>query len=205
MRNSMIILAVCLCGIPAAQAGSLWAKKSRAQKELYADDVARKIGDVLTIKITEDTKVDNKTKRDLKKETARSSDFDGDLGIATDNHNLLPRMPGFAMSADASNELKGQADYKDERSFVDTITVVVQDIQPNGNLVVMGRRERDISGDRQIIEVSGIVRPSDIAFDNSIKSEQVANFCLTTQFVGIAAHYNQPGWLGSLFDILWPF
>jgi flagellar L-ring protein precursor FlgH len=176
-----------------------------AMKDHYADDVARKIGDILTINITEDTKVDNKTKRDLKKETARSSDFDGDLGVTTANHDLMPRMPGFTMSADTSNELKGQADYKDERSFVDTITVVVQDIQPNGNLVVLGRRERDISGDHQIIEVSGIVRPSDISFNNTIKSEQVANFCINTQFKGIAATYNQPGWLGHLFDVLWPF
>ena len=56
-----------------SQAGSIWAKRDKNMKDLYADDTARNIGDILTIKITEDSKVDNKAKRDLKKETDRSS------------------------------------------------------------------------------------------------------------------------------------
>ena len=186
-------------------AGSIWAKRNRNMKDFYADDVARQIGDILTIKITEDSKVDNKAKRDLKKETDRSNTFDGNLGVTTTNSNILPRMPGFTMSAKSSNELKGKADYKDERSFIDCITVVVVDILPNGNLVVMGSRNRDIVCDKQIIEVSGIVRPSDIAFDNTVESEQVANFCIVTKLAGVSESYNKTGWLGTIFDILWPF
>ena len=170
-------------------------------RDLYADDVARQIGDVLTIKISEDSKVDNKAKRDLKKEANRSTTFNGELNI---NH-LLPSMPGFTMKAESDNELKSKADYKDERSFVDRVTVTVVDILPNSNLVVMGIRKRDIAGDVQIIEVSGIVRPSDIGFDNTVKSEQVADFCIVTKNSGIAAPYTRPGWLGGIFDIIWPF
>jgi flagellar L-ring protein precursor FlgH len=174
-------------------------------RDIYADDVARNIGDVLTVQITEDSKIDNKAKRDLKKQTDRSNAFNGELGITTPNHNFLPRMPGFTMDAESTNELKSKADYKDERSFVDRITVVVVDILPNRNLVVMGTRHRNIAGDIQIIEVSGIVRPSDIAFDNTVKSEQVANFHIVTRHTGVAAPYTRPGWLGTILDIVWPF
>jgi len=174
-------------------------------KYLYADDVARQIGDILTIKISEDSKVDNKAKRDLKKESSRSTTFNGELGITTPNYNMLPRIPGFTMQAQSSNELKGKADYKDERSFVDRVTVVVVDVLPNRNLVVMGTRNRDIAGDKQVIEISGIVRPSDIAFDNTVKSEQVANFRVVTRNSGVAEPYNRQGWLGRIFDILWLF
>jgi len=66
-------------------------------------------------------------------------------------------------------------------------------------------RDRNISGDIQRIEVSGIVRPSDIEFDNSVKSEQIANFRVVTKNSGVAEPYNRQGWLGRLFDILWPF
>ena len=187
------------------RADSIWAKRDKNMRALYADDVARQIGDILTIKISEDSKVDNKAKRDLKKETGKSSSFEGELGITTPNHNLLPRMPGFSMEAESSNELKSKADYKDERSFVDRVTVVVVDILPNRNLVVMGTRDRNIAGDKQIIEVSGIVRPSDIAFDNTVKSEQVANFRIVARNSGVAAPYTKPGWLGAIFDIIWPF
>jgi flagellar L-ring protein precursor FlgH len=183
------------------QAGSIWAKRDKNMKDLYADDVARQIGDILTIKITEDSKVDNKAKRDLKKDTDRSTTFDGKLGI----DHILPSIPGFSMESESSNELKSKADYKDERKFEDEVSVVVIDILPNHNLVVMGTRSRNIAGDIQTIEVSGIVRPSDIAFDNTVKSEQIADFRIVTKNSGISAPYTKPGWLGRIFDIIWPF
>lgn len=200
--NFVLILMVWL--FPAtscSQAGSIWAKRDKNMKALYADDIARNIGDVLTIKITEDSKIDNKAKRDLKKETDRSSTFNGELNI----DHILPSMPGLTMQAKANNELTSKADYKDERSFVDRVTVVVVDILPNRNLVVMGARHRDIAGDKQTIEISGIVRPSDIEFDNTVKSEQVANFRIVTKNSGVSAPYTRPGWLGGIFDFLWPF
>jgi flagellar L-ring protein precursor FlgH len=187
------------------QADSIWLKRGKDMRDVYTDDVARNIGDVLTIIISEDSKVDNKAKRDLKKEVDKSTAFDGELGITTPNNNILPRIPGFSMSAESTNELKSKADFKDERKFVDRVTVVVVDILPNRNLVVMGSRQRDIAGDIQIIEVSGIVRPSDVKFDNTVKSEQVADFRIVSRNKGIAAPYTKPGWLGRIFDIIWPF
>ena len=182
-------------------AGSIWARRGKNMKAVYADDVARRIVDVLTIMITEDSKVDNKAKRDLQKESSRSSDFNGELNI----DHILPSIPGFTMAADSSNQMKSKADFKDERSFVDRVTVVVIDILPNGNLVVIGTRDRDIAGDVQTIEVGGIVRPSDIAFDNTVKSEQVANFRIVTKNSGVSAPYTTPGWLSQIFDVLWPW
>jgi len=208
-RRVVFILTVfLLCPVlPMAdsQADSIWAKRDKVMGDLYADDVARNIGDVLTIVISESSKVDNKAKRDLKKEVDKSTTFNGELGITTPNNNLLPRIPGFTMAAESTNELKSKADFKDERKFIDRVTVVVVDILPNRNLVVIGTRRRDIAGDIQNIEVSGIVRPSDIAFDNTVKSEQVADFRIVTKNTGIAAPYTRPGWLGRIFDIIWPF
>jgi flagellar L-ring protein precursor FlgH len=109
------------------------------------------------------------------------------------------------MTATSDNALKSKADYKDERKFVDSITVVVMDILPNHNLVVMGTRDRNIGGDIQTIEISGIIRPSDIAFDNSVKSERVANFHIISRNSGVSAPYSKPGWLGGLLDLIWPF
>jgi flagellar L-ring protein precursor FlgH len=178
------------------EAGSIWAKKNNPHP--YADDIARHVGDILTIRITEDSKIDNKAKRDLQKDTDRSNTFNGKVGNFAD-------LGEFGLSASSSNNLKSKADLKDERSFEDRVTVTVVDVQPNGNLVVSGTRKRNISGDTQIIEVSGIVRTSDIAFDNTIKSEQVADFRIVSKNAGVAAPYTRPGWLGTILDILWPF
>ena len=204
MRKSAITvmaLAFVLFAGDYVHAGSIWAKRDKSMKRLYVDDVARRIGDTLTIKIIEQSKVDNKGKRDLKKETSRSNDFNGDLNI----DHILPSIPGFTMNAQSSNELKSKADFKDERTFEDRVSAVVIDVLPNGNLVVAGTRDRRIAGDVQTIEVSGIVRPSDVAFDNTIRSEQVANFRILTKNGGVSAPYTQPGWLGRIFDVLWPW
>jgi flagellar L-ring protein precursor FlgH len=205
MNRSTIAAVLALAGVfvtaDSLYAGSIWAKRDKSVKELYADDVARAIGDVLTIIIVEDSKVDNKAKRDLQKETERSSDFNGELGI----DHVLPSIPGFTMDAESGNKMTSKADYKDERSYEDHVSVVVVDILPNRNLVVIGSRDRNIAGDIQTIEVSGIVRPSDIAFDNTVKSEQVANFQILTKNAGISAPYTRTGWLGRIFDIVWPW
>ncbi len=204
--SHLALVALVIMGqVTVASAGSIWAKKGSTDRGAYADDVAGEIGDILTIQISEISSADNKVERDLSKNTAKSADFDGELGIVTPNHNLLPRMPGVGVSATSSNVLAGSSEYKDGRSYVDTITVVVQDVQPNGNLVVMGRRERTIAGDVHILDVTGIVRPSDISFDNTIASGQVANFYLATTVKGVSKDYNKQGFLGTLFDILWPF
>ncbi|MCK4913864.1 MAG: flagellar basal body L-ring protein FlgH [Planctomycetes bacterium] len=187
------------------QAGSIWAKRNKNMKDLYADDVARQIGDVLTILITEDGKVENDVSRYLHKDTNRTNTFNGQLGITTDNHNLLPRIPAFNMTASSDKTLNGESTFDDQRKITDEITVVVVDLLPNGNLVVLGKRQRDIAGDVQTIQVSGIVRRSDITFNNTVSSEQVANFHLVISNEGVSETYNKVGWLGQIFDTVWPF
>lgn len=199
------VLFILLTIVQSAMCGSIWAKRDLNARGLYTDDVARQIGDVLTIIISEDSKVDNKSTRDLKKTTDRSSGFNGEIGFGTPNHNLLPRIPGFTMDQQSSQQMNGQADFKDQRSIVDRITVVVQDVLPNGNLIVIGSRSREVVGDTQVIQVSGIVRPSDITFDNTVKSEQVADFRIVSTTKGISEPYRKPGWFGGFLDIIWPF
>jgi len=199
----LILIMFVFCFAAGLQADSIWARRNQNKKDLYADDKARHIGDVLTINISEESTVDNKAKRTLSKETNRNTNFNGQVGL----EHILPEVPSLNLGAGTtySNTLDGKADYKDEREFTDSISVIIIDIMPNGNLVISGTRDRDIAGDIQEIEVSGIVRPSDIAFDNTIRSEQVANFSIISRNKGVVAPYTEPNWLGKLFDVIWPF
>ncbi len=205
-RKPTITITVLLCVItctPCTWAGSIWAKRSATARDMFTDDVARNIGDVITIFISEDSKTDNKAKRDLSKATDRS----GNLFGITENvgSNLLPGFPSIDVDVSTANDLTSKADFKDEKTFTDKITVTVIDILPNRNLVVAGTRSRTIAGDVQTLDVSGIVRPSDIAFDNTVMSQKVANFRLVSKSGGIAASYTKPGWLGRIIDTIWPF
>jgi len=188
-------------------AGSIWAKRDKNSKSIYADDKACKIGDVLTIIISESSNIETEVKRILKNDTARTIGFDADEYLDNKPFSWLPRIPGLTDSIDvtSSKSLTGDAKYEDERTYTDKITVVVEDIHPNGNLVVLGTRHRDVGGDKVTIQVSGIVRSRDILFDNTVRSEQVANFKLVTINEGVSENYTKPGWLASIFDALWPF
>lgn len=184
-----------------AQAGSIWAKRGANAKPLYADDKANKIGDLVTVIISEDHKVDNKVKRDLERSSSQSLGFDSDdIGIGSINP-----LPDMNITTGSDKSLSGKSDYKDERTIEDLITAVVEDIHPNGNLVVIGTRKREINGDTQIIQVSGIIRPSDISYNNVVYSNQIANFQLVAISEGATADYTKPGWLGRILNAIWPF
>jgi flagellar L-ring protein precursor FlgH len=188
-------------------AGSVWAKRSKSTKLIYADDKANQIGDILTIIISETSNIKNEIERELKNESSRSITFNPQENLDDFPFSLLPRISGVtdSFTAAAERSLDGESDYEDKRTYTDRMTVVVQDIHPNGNLVVLGTRHRDVVGDKVTIQLSGIVRPRDIAFDNTIRSEQVADFKIVTLNKGVTPNYTKPGWLSSIFDALWPF
>lgn len=201
--SSVVVVFFVLCSGTCLQADSIWSKRDQSKKDVYADDKARHIGDILTILISEESTIDNKAKRTLSKETSRSANFDGGVSL----EHILPEVPSLKLGGGTtySNTLDGKADYKDEREFTDSVSVVVIDIMPNGNLVISGTRDRNIADDIQTIEVSGIVKPNDIAFDNTIKSAQIANFSIVSRNKGVAAQYTRPNWLGRIFNVIWPF
>ena len=154
MKTRTILSGIlCMAGAMAlvgrdCSAGSIYAKRSQNSKPFYSDDKAYRVGDVLTIIIAEEHKVDNKIKRDLERESSRSLDL-GSSDIKVEH--ILPSVPSVKLEASSSKSLEGKANYRDERSIEDRMTVVVQDIHPNGNLVVLGTRVREISGDRQTL------------------------------------------------------
>jgi len=110
-----------------------------------------------------------------------------------------------AYTSQMNSKFQGKADYGSNRSLKDMITVTVEDVLPNGNMVIIGRRVREVAGDRQVIEVSGIIRPSDISFDNTVESDRVANFNIVHKTSGMDTSYVTPGWLTRVINVISPF
>jgi len=202
----LFVLAVVI-NVQFAAAGSIFAKRGSNSKSLIGDDTAKKVGDILTILISEVTEIENKLDRKLEKSTSRSASFDGKLGV---EHSMIPinlDLPSFNVSdgTSSSNKLDGKSEFKDEREVTDRVSVIVEDVHSNGNLVVIGKIQRKVAGDKQTINLSGIVRPSDIKFDNTVKSERVANFYMVIENDGVSKTYSKVGWLGQILDFIWPF
>ena len=208
--EKMFVFCVLLAGVVCSEGfcGSIWAKRSRNAKPIYSDDKANQIGDILTIIISEDHTVDSKIKTTLSKDTDRELSIDGNLNridAGSVINKILPNTPSVGIDMSSSKSVDGKAEYKDERIITDKITVIVEDVHPNGNLVVMGTISRDVGGDKQTVQASGIVRPRDITFANTVNSEQVANFQLVMINKGVSQDYNRPGWFAKFLDAIWPF
>jgi len=192
----------------AAPAGSIWDRGQRRTRAIFSDDSAADIGDSLTIKIEEASTIGNKTARTLEKKTTREADAGGSVAFGSILDMFNPGkfdFPSVEYDSGSTNKLDGKADYDKSRSFVDEISVTVQDVQPNGNLVVLGKRSRTVDGDTQVIEVSGIVRPSDINFDNQVSSKRVANFHIVYRGKGLDNQFTRPGWAGTIMNFFSPF
>ena len=80
---------------------------------------------------------------------------------------------------------------------------------PNGNMVISGRREIHVDNETKLIEFTGIVRRFDVAANNSIQSELVANAEITYRGNGPMTDSTNRIGLGSkihrFFAWLWPF
>jgi len=205
MKTKIIVIAVLLTAVSQLHAGSIWAKRNSNLRHPYTDEIARKVGDILTIKIAENPVITNQVDTKMSNTNNNSASFDGNLGIVTDGHNFLPRMPGVDLTTTSTRDLTGNATFNDTRNITDEIAVVVEDVLPNGNLVVVGRRFREMAGDIQEIRVNGIVRPTDISFENIVSSAKVADFQMVFTNKGPSSTYNKTGWLSNIFNIVWPF
>jgi flagellar L-ring protein precursor FlgH len=181
-----------------APAQSLW-NSDRPSPSLFTDTTARAVGDVLTIVISESQTVKNKEDTGLSKKTsleAALTNFD----ISPNTFNTLPKIAGTS-----DRQFTGEAKYDKEGSFETRLSVLVIDVQPNGNLVVEGRRRIVIDRETKCIRVTGIVRPYDVTTLNTINSWQVANASIAYEGNGPLTRTTNRGFLGELLDYIWPF
>ena len=199
--------AILLSGAP-AWGGSIWAKASRRVVP-HTDDTARKIGDILTIIINERSVIENETKREMSKQSQQSATATGELTLPyivslLNNHNFNSPNLSLNQSVDVTRKRDDEVDYESERLMTDKMTVTVADVLPNGNLVVLGSRERQTAGDKQTVQVSGVVRPSDITFANTVASESVADFKILFKKSGIEKDFVRQSvfdWVLSIFNL----
>jgi len=187
---------------PRTRAGSIY-DADQGPFGLVANKTASKPGDLLTVEISENQDLKNEESSDLKKETSLKTQI-SNFDIYPSAFNPLPQIDG-----ESEDMLKGTANYIKKGKFTARVTAVVVDVLPNGNLVVQGRREIRIDKETKLIEFSGIVRRWDVAADNTIPSELVAEARVSYAGSGpLTDETNRTGlgsWLHDAILWLWPF
>jgi flagellar L-ring protein precursor FlgH len=130
------------------------------------------------------------------------------FGFKADSSSGTNKLVGQAdlnLNGSSNRTLAGQAQLTSVRTYTDLITVSIIDILPNGNLVVEGHRTRFLAGEERTLRVTGIVRPTDIASQNTVQSQFVANFQISYVGKGPDTDFNRYGWFGRAMNFIWPF
>ena len=169
---------------------------------LIAEKTAFRKGDILTVIISESQNVQNNESSDLSRSTNLNYKINL-FDVKPNTFSVLPRV-----DADSSNGFIGAATYQKSGAFTARLAAVVVDTHPNGNLVLSGRREIRIDNETKLIEFTGIVRRYDVAIDNTVQSELVANAEIVYRGSGpMTDHTNRyglGGWLQRLWGWIWP-
>jgi len=185
--------------------GTIWRGEATANN-YFVDQRAKTIGDIITIKITEVSQASEKATTD----TGRNSQIDAGvsnlLGWETKYAQLHPTVnPSHLITANTSNTFSGTGETTRTGLLSATISAKVVDVLPSGNLAIEGKRELYVNNEKKEILLQGMVRPRDIAYDNSVLSTQVADAKVIYTGIGVIGEKQRPGWLTRVFDLVWPF
>lgn len=200
----LLVIAALMC-VPVLRAQSLWERRDPYSSQLFVDNRARWVGDVLTIAVNETTEVEGFDKKELDKATSTTAGVTGLANYSLGTVLLRTLTANASGSATSERKFDGKANTSIDRRLVDRMTVVVVAVLPNGNLVIEGHRTRDISHEARTLMVKGIVRPLDIGPNNTVQSHYIAEFCVFYEGRGPESSYTEHGWLGKVMNKLWPF
>ncbi|MDX9710337.1 MAG: flagellar basal body L-ring protein FlgH [Trichloromonas sp.] len=186
-----------------ASSGSLWTQQ---QGSMFYDTKARSVGDIVTVAIYERASAS----KEAKTSTGRSSSMSADLSkvfglernIATINKAIDPTA---LVSAGFDNDFEGSGRTSRKEDLVATLTSQVVEVYPNGNLRISGAKTVTVNNEKQIVKLTGIVRPKDISAQNVVNSENILDARIAYTGKGALSDKQKPGWLMRILDTVWPF
>jgi len=164
---------------------------------LTSDTRVFRAGDILTVVLQETTQASKRA----------DTQFDKGSSIAVQPSTLvLGKKIGTETSVSAQREFAGSASSTQQNMLQGAITVIVQEVLPNGLLRVHGEKSLYLNQGEEVIRVGGYVRAADIDTDNRISSQRIANARIAYSGKGALADANSAGWLTRFFVSPWmPF
>ena len=159
------------------------------------------VGDVITVLLNESTQA---ARSQVGTITRNSTNDMLSPGLAVLGNRLGGVMKGVDFSkTDISNKGTGSADQT--ASLTGSVAVSVLEVMPNGNLVLRGEKQLALTEGSEVIQVAGIIRPDDVAPNNTVQSRRLANAQIAYRGSGDLANATRAGWGTSTLLKLWPF
>lgn len=179
---------------------------------LFGDVKARRVGDILTVRLIESTKATKAASNNISKDQTAQLDNPKILG-ASPQFGLPGILPlditsgnTLASKLSSKHAFKGKSATDQNNSLTGDITVTVSDVLPNGNLIVRGEKRLNLNAGNEYVKISGIVRPIDIQANNTVPSTKIADATIVYNGDGAESDASKIGWLARFFvSALMPF
>jgi flagellar L-ring protein FlgH len=192
---------------PPKTIGSLW-QEENGRAYLYEDLRAMRVGDVLTVKIVEKHKgsksADTAAQRESTVENSLAGTGMGYIGLPGIRLGDEARR-GLGIDASSKNKFNGKGATSREGTLTGTISVIVTEVLPNGDLRIEGRRDVTVNSEKQLMTIAGIVRRVDVDTKNTVLSSAIADAKIEYSGLGVLDDVQRPGWLVRILDWIYPF
>jgi flagellar L-ring protein precursor FlgH len=186
------------------QSNSLWRPGAR---QFFKDQRAAKVGDIITINVSIKEKANLSNSTERARTNSESADLTKLFGYEGALDAILPEAvdPTNLASASSDSGSKGSGVVQREEEIAAKIAAIVTQVLPNGNLVVQGRQEVRVNYEMRELQVSGVIRPEDIAATNTINHTQIAEARISYGGRGVISDVQQPRYGQQLFDVVFPW
>jgi flagellar L-ring protein FlgH len=184
-------------GQPLSQ-GSAWQDRSRG---LFADFRASMTGDLVTIRIDENPRAIGDAATDMDRESGFELGVGGMFGLVAALQSAYPDLdPSRLVSLMSSTQFSGQGNTRRSSNIEAEVAVRVRRVLPNGDLFIEGTKVLLVNEEELHIYVSGVVRPQDIAPDNSVPSSRIADAEIEFTGRGDLTQNQRVGWLQQILN-----
>jgi flagellar L-ring protein precursor FlgH len=157
---------------------------------LTSDARAFRVGDVVTVLLQETTQASKK---------AGTSFSKGSSASVTPLSVLGKTFPKTGIDISGDRSFTGDSTSTQQNALSGAVTVIVQEVMPNGLLRVSGEKRLQLNQGEEFLRLKGYVRAADIDNDNQVSSLRVANARIAYSGQGTLADANTPGWLTRFF------
>lgn len=181
--------------LPTPHSGSLY--RHNYSMTLFQDRRAYRVGDVLTVLLSEETESSKSADTKFGKTSSVG------LGVPTIGNSTYDQ---FSASVDGERNFDGTASSSQGNKLEGAITVTVGEVLPNGVLRIRGEKWLRLNQGDEFIRLTGIVRVEDITRSNQVSSQRIGDARITYSGRGALADSNASGWLTQFFNSPWmPF
>ncbi len=186
-------------------AGAIWSPHSRGNY-FFSDHRALMVNDVVQIRIEESSSAEGTASTALGKESSTGLGIEKFFGLMAKLKEKYPDVdPTKLLSANFASDFSGSGSTKREGKFVATVAAQIRQVLPNGNFFIEGHKVVQINNEEQHFYISGVIRPHDIANDNSIESSLIADAELEFTGRGDITDKQEQGWFNKAMDKVNPF